>query len=293
MIGDQIYTEETPVEDLENIVYQDGFNDGMVNGGITDLSVLTNLPNLKEVFLCNQKISDISPLQELPIEGLYVCGNQIKDFSPVEKMQELSTLYLVDNPVGKMPQLSGCTKLTRLALCGNDYETLDFLQGSSVCNLYAMGIYVEDESFGVLPTMQSLTELYTGSEQKQFYEILPELTELRTLSLWGGNFGTDLTIVSKLVNLQNLFVNDEFVTSLSGIENLQRLEVFCMDGTNATDISPLTKLPRLQVVRLQGVPIVEFAPLFSCHSLQEVEADSSQKEKIEQLGDPVFMIFVE
>ncbi len=50
VIGDQIYTEETPVEDLENIVYQDGFNDGMVNGGITDLSVLTNLPNLKEVF---------------------------------------------------------------------------------------------------------------------------------------------------------------------------------------------------------------------------------------------------
>lgn len=293
VIGDQIYTEETPVEDLENIVYQDGFNDGMVNGGITDLSVLTNLPNLKEVFLCNQKISDISPLQELPIEGLYVCGNQIKDFSPVEKMQELSTLYLVDNPVGKMPQLSGCTKLTRLALCGNDYETLDFLQGSSVCNLYAMGIYVEDESFGVLSTMQSLTELYTGSEQKQFYEILPELTELRTLSLWGGNFGTDLTIVSKLVNLQNLFVNDEFVISLSGIENLQRLEVFCMDGTNATDISPLTKLPRLQVVRLQGVPIVEFAPLFSCHSLQEVEADSNQKEKIEQLGDPTFMISVE
>ena len=293
VIGDQIYTEETPVEDLENIVYQDGFNDGMVNGGITDLSVLTNLPNLKEVFLCNQKISDISPLQELPIEGLYVCGNQIKDFSPVEKMQELSTLYLVDNPVGKMPQLSDCTKLTRLALCGNDYETLDFLQGSSICNLYAMGIYVEDESFGVLSTMQSLTELYTGSEQKQFYKILPELTELRTLSLWGGNFGTDLTIVSKLVNLQNLFVNDEFVISLSGIENLQRLEVFCMDGTNATDISPLTKLPRLQVVRLQGVPIVEFAPLFSCHSLQEVEADSSQKEKIEQLGDPVFMIAVE
>lgn len=293
VIGDQIYTEETPVEDLENIVYQDGFNDGMVNGGITDLSVLTNLPNLKEVFLCNQKISDISPLQELSIEGLYVCGNQIKDFSPVEKMQELSTLYLVDNPVGKMPQLSGCTKLTRLALCGNDYETLDFLQDSSVCNLYAMGIYVEDESFGVLSTMQSLTELYTGSEQKQFYEILPELTELRTLSLWGGNFGTDLTIVSKLVNLQNLFVNDEFVISLSGIENLQRLEVFCMDGTNATDISPLTKLPRLQVVRLQGVPIEEFAPLFSCHSLQEVEADSSQKEKIEQLGDPVFMISVE
>lgn len=293
VIGDQIYTEGTPVEDLENFVYQDGFNDGMVNGGITDLSVLTNLPNLKEVFLCNQKISDISPLQELPIEGLYVCGNQIGDFSPVEKMQELSTLYLVDNPVGKMPQLSGCTKLTRLALCGNDYETLDFLQGSSVCNLYAMGIYVEDESFGVLSTMQSLTELYTGSEQKQFYETLPELTELRTLSLWGGNFGTDLTIVSKLVNLQNLFVNDEFVTSLSGIENLQRLEVFCMDGTNATDISPLTKLPRLQVVRLQGVPIVEFTPLFSCHSLQEVEADSSQKEKIEQLGDPTFMISVE
>lgn len=293
VIGDQIYTEETPVEDLENIVYQDGFNDGMVNGGITDLSVLTNLPNLKEVFLCNQKISDISPLQELPIEGLYVCGNRIGDFSPVENMQELSTLYLVDNPVGKMPQLSGCTKLTRLALCGNDYETLDFLKGSSVCNLYAMGIYVEDESFEVLSTMQSLTELYTGSEQKQFYETLPELTELRTLSLWGGNFGTDLTIVSKLVNLQNLFVNDEFVTSLSGIENLQRLEVLCMDGTKATDISLLTKLPRLQVVRLQGVPIVEFTPLFSCHSLQEVGADSSQKETIEQLGDPVFMISVE
>ena len=62
--------------------------------------------------------------------------------------------------------------------------------------------------------MLSLTELYTGSEQKQFYEKLPELTELRTLSLWGGNFGTDLTIVSILVILLNLFVYDEFVKRL-------------------------------------------------------------------------------
>ena len=293
VIGDQIYTEETPVEDLENLAYQDGFNDRMVNGGITDLSVLTNLPNLKEVFLCNQKITDISPLQELSLEGLYVCGNRIEDFSPVEKMQELTTLYLVDNPVRKMPQLSACTKLTRLALCGNDYETLDFLEGSSICNLYAMGIYVEDESFEVLSTMQSLTELYTGSEQRNFYEELPNLTELRTLSLWGGYFGTDLQIVSGLENLQNLFVNEGRVSSLAGIEHLQRLEVLCMDGTNATDISSLAKLPRLQVVRLQGVPIEEFTPLFSCHSLQEVEADSSQREKIEQLGDPAFMISVE
>ncbi|MBU5430263.1 protein kinase [Kineothrix sp. MSJ-39] len=293
VIGDQIYTEETPVEDLENLVYQDGFNDRMVNGGITDLSVLTNLPNLKEVFLCNQKITDISPLQELSIEGLYVCGNQIEDFSPVEKMQELTTLYLVDNPVRKVPQLSGCTKLTRLALCGNNYETLDFLEDSSICNLYAMGIYVEDESFGVLSTMQSLTELYTGAEQKNFYEEIPNLTELRMLSLWGGYFGTDLQIVSGLENLQNLFVNEGRVNSLAGIEHLQRLEVLCMDGTNATDISPLAKLPRLQVVRLQGVPIEEFTPLFSCQSLQEVGADSSQKEKIEQLGDPTFVISVE
>ena len=293
VIGDQIYTEGTPVEDLENLVYQDGFNDRMVNGGITDLSVLTNLPNLKEVFLCNQKISDISPLQELPIEGLYVCGNQIEDFSPVEKMQELSTLYLVDNPVGEMPQLSDCIKLTRLALCGNNYETLDFLQGSSICNLYAMGIYVEDESFEVLSTMQSLTELYTGAEQKNFYEELPNLTELRTLSLWGGYFGTDLQIVSSMGKLQNLFVNEGRVSSLAGIEHLQRLEVLCMDGTNATDISPLTKLPRLQVVRLQGVPIEDFTPLLSCQSLQEVAVDSRQKEKIEQLGDLTFMISVE
>lgn len=293
VIGDQIYTEETPVEDLENLVYQDGFNDRMVNGEITDLAVLKNLPNLKEVFLCNQKITDISPLQELSLEGLYVCGNRIEDFSPVEKMQELTTLYLVDNPVRKMPQLSGCTKLTRLALCGNDYETLDFLEGSSICNLYAMGIYVEDESFEVLSTMQSLTELYTGSEQRNFYEELPNLTELRTLSLWGGYFGTDLQIVSGLENLQNLFVNEGRVSSLAGIEHLQRLEVLCMDGTNATDISSLAKLPRLQVVRLQGVSIEDFTPLFSCQSLQEVGADSNQKEKIEQLGDPTFVISVE
>jgi len=66
-----------------------------------------------------------------------------------------------------------------------------------------------------------------------------------------------------------------------------------MDGTNAKDIAPLTKLPRLQVVRLQGVPVENFTPLFSCQSLQEVGADSSQKETIEQLGDPAFMISVE
>lgn len=42
---------------------------GSVRGDIKDLSDLTQMTNLEELALCNQKIEDISRLKDLPLKN--------------------------------------------------------------------------------------------------------------------------------------------------------------------------------------------------------------------------------
>ena len=283
VIGNQIYNMETGLDELEEMVHGHEFDNQLINGGIDDITLLSRMHNLKEVFLCDQNITDITPLKGLPIEKLYLSGNQIKDFSIIETLEQLQVLYIVNNPVSILPDVSKCSQLLTLNLCGNTYSNLDFLEKTNIARLYIMDIYVEDEDFTPLQKMPNLTYLYTAHNQKAFYEILPKLSQLTGLALWEYR-EKDLTILKALPNIEELLVAGDMVESMEGITFASNLHHLCIDGSAISDISEIEKLNRIYFFKINGNTIKDYTPLFKCSSLETLSADSNQQEAINTIN---------
>lgn len=280
VIGNQIYEAETGLEDMVDCM---GFEENLINGGITDISLLSKMPNLKEIFLCDQKITDISPLEGLPIEKLYLSGNQISDFSVIETLEQLNVLFIVDNPVSILPDLSKLKQFVKLDLSGNIYENLDFLKDSTVGSLDIRHIYVKSDDFSVLRSMANLSDLRTAENQQTFYTELPKLKQLTELGLWGYR-GNDLSIIKSLPKLERLYASGRVLESLSGIEDASNLRQLHIDGTVITDISKIEELKLITYFKIYGNDINDYTPLFRCNSLQFVNADEKQKREIERIN---------
>lgn len=282
VVGNRIYGIDADLQNLEDKRRHREFDSYCIKGGIEDLSELSKMKNLKEVFLCDQNITDIRPLADLPIESLYLTGNQIEDFSVVETLEQLRVLSIADNPVSVLPDISKCRYLETLVLDENTYENLDFLENLTIDTLYLCNIYVNNNDFSVLSKIPNLNFLYTLANQYSFYEELPKLSQLKGLALW-EYIGKDLSVLKSLPQIEFLLVVGDMVKSMEGVENAVNLRTFCIDGTAITDISPVKELHRLTYFKVNGLAIEDYSPLFECDSLRTVSATASQNEQIDSV----------
>ena len=103
---------EEVLEDPSSYTYYMGDSTGGAAwGDVSDLSLLASMPNLKELWLCRQQISDLSPLEGLPITRLVLCDNQIEDLSPLSSLTSLNTLWLGGNAPSDLTPLAGLPRL--------------------------------------------------------------------------------------------------------------------------------------------------------------------------------------
>ncbi len=94
--------------------------------GISDISPLSELRQLKSLFLAENQITDLSPLAgHTQLLSLTLDGNeQLRDLAPLTKMENLRLLYLDRNHVTDLSPLAGLTKLKYLYLRDNQVDNL-------------------------------------------------------------------------------------------------------------------------------------------------------------------------
>ena len=87
----------------------------MREGPIRSLSDLSKMPNLKQVFISMQRITDISPLAGLTnLEVVDVKNNPVTDISPLGELKFLKRVALFDTRVTDLSPLSLCPMLSEL-----------------------------------------------------------------------------------------------------------------------------------------------------------------------------------
>lgn len=87
----------------------------MREGPIRSLADLSKMPNLKQIFLSMQRITDISPLAGLSnLEVVDVKNNPIADISPLGELKFLKRATLFDTRVTDLSPLSLCPMLSEL-----------------------------------------------------------------------------------------------------------------------------------------------------------------------------------
>lgn len=242
-------------------------------GDVSDLSLLASMPNLKEVWLCRQQISDLSPLEGLPITTLVLCDNSIEDLSPLSSLTGLSTLWLGGNTPSDLTPLAGLTRLRDLNLdgAGDDrltpLDSLTPLAGLPLVRLSLGGRWVSDGDWSVLGTLPLLEELSLWGPPEEAVSALVERDQLpilnvgllpcEDLSILAGCQVVDLRLhagqnslegAGDLPRLRNLGLFASNVTDLSPLAEADLLETFCFNGPAIPDFSPLSALPRLNTV---------------------------------------------
>lgn len=250
LVGEDTFTRDQTYE-CRAWSYLDGVSrHDYTNGDVTDISLLARMPNLTELYLCDQKISDISPLADLPLTTLALNGNAIEDISVLETMPGLRYLWLGNNPIRNPEPIAAVKWPAYLNLDWVRLESLDFLRDNNVWEFSFMHMAVADGDWSVLAELPSLHAAYTKDLPLAGVEALGRAAQLTRLRLFDCTV-PDLTDLSPLAALEDMAVSG--LPSLEGVESMTSLRSLGLAGEPLEDLTALTVLPALTDVWADGI----------------------------------------
>ncbi|MDR1541020.1 MAG: protein kinase [Clostridiales bacterium] len=270
---------------LGGLIYKgEGYNNA---GNIESLGDLRLMPNLKELALYAQPLSDISYIAGLPLNRLALggCGS-ITDFSALNELEWLEFLNIGGTECWDVSVLENCKHLS--AIWMNRIPASDI---SSLEKLPLEALLCDASSIGdpeALTRFTRLKELNVARPPKGLATILNRMKNLRALYLAGFQ-EEDLTGLSDLENLTFLSVNLDSagqgaLNSLEGIENFPNLQGLDISGTLVHDISPLSRLLSLEELIMRDVQVESYEPLMDLPALRIVRVSRDVADELHKLG---------
>lgn len=190
---------------------------------VSDISVLSELTNLKELWICENILTDISPLVGLPdLQILNIGGNQIDDFSPLKEMTTLRKLYWEKSNVWD---------------CNYIVDTV-----SSMPNLKTLIIGINNLSnMSALSSLTDLEELWISASNISDISFLSSLTNLKSLNASNNNI-SDISVLSNLTKLSSLDLSGNRISDISALSGLTSLRVLNLKNNQISDYSPIEDL---------------------------------------------------
>lgn len=193
--------------------------------GITDLSGAQFLTGLSSLDLSgNNNLSDITPLLDLPLDGLSLSQTSVVDLAELNAITTLKTLALQGFSGNNVSALSDLTNL----------ESLD-LSSSQVTDLTGLSD---------LPSLQSLR--LSGRTTSS-----PRIVASRAPV-------SDLGPLASAPSLRVLFLNQTSVANIDTLPSIPSLESLWLMHSFVSDLNPLLNLPNLENVNLSYMPNVDW-----------------------------------
>jgi len=185
----------------------------LVNTHVEDISFLSSLTGLENLFLSFNQVSDVSPLAPLTaLKILDLSSNRLTDISPLAGLNALTRLSLSSNQLTDLSPLAGLNALTRLSLSSNQLTDLSPLAG-----------------------LTALTRLSLSSNQLTDLSPLAPLTALTSLEL-NNNQITDLSPLAGLTALTVLILYNNQITDLSPLAGLRQLQNLDLSNNNISQL---------------------------------------------------------
>ena len=253
-------------------------------GGTVDtLEDIPNFPNLLELALCNQQITDLYPLEGKWVLRLALHGNAITDLAPLGQCQRMMDLYIGDNPVRDLSPLAQCRTLRTLFAGATRVSDLTAVARIPKLEYLQIMDCPELSDLSPLRSMDWLVCLFVRPVHSLDMEIIGSLTGLEQLYLWADEPLADMTALSNLTGLTTLFL-DAPVESLAGLETMTRLEFLDVRGAAGLDPTPLnslTALTQLNVAHMDTAALADALPVLPF--LERVACSSAQMDAVGQM----------
>jgi len=206
---------------------------------LRNTSLVAEMPQMKELYFVNNKISEIGPeiasLQELTL--LELGDNRIRKISNVAQLPSLNSLWLAKNKITSLEGLSGLSSLRVLSMQANRITSMAGLTG-----------------------LEGLEELYLSNNGIESMDGLGSLKGLKTLDL-AANRISCISGMEGLVELEDFWFNSnpwETIGDLDSIACLTKLNTVYFHDTPAQQKAGAAYKTRVQAM-LPSVKLIDIS----------------------------------
>lgn len=164
----------------------------------------------------------------------------ISNITGIRNFKKLATLYLNDNNISNINEISELTNLNFLRLDNNNIKNISGLNDlTKLQTLYLYDNQITDIT--VVHKLLNLTCLNVANNLIKDASGVDALTNLKSLSLYGNQI-TDIIYVKELVNLEDLYLGSNEIEDISPLSNLKNLTELSLSYNNISDVSALEQL---------------------------------------------------
>ena len=279
---EKLFCSGSPVRKLETIT---GLKDlRCANTPITDLSPLAKVSTLVSLDCSQTSVSDLQPLaQATKLTLLNIEATAVKELSPLQGAAGLQVLICNSTPIGDLAVLSGLPALEKV-YCDNTAITQAEANRFMVDNPQTLVIFESGQLQtwwdGLQPEWKDIFAGYIKTEEQSLTkETLAQVANLTEIDISGNRTITDLSPLTKLINLQtlacantkvrdlrplselinlqNLDCSTTLVDSLGALRNARNLRGLNVDHTNVKSLAALRDLSGMQRLSCEQTPIPE------------------------------------
>ncbi|CAL6035414.1 Conserved_hypothetical protein [Hexamita inflata] len=229
------------------------------NGGIEYFYLVSFLTNLKQLYLIDNNIEDISALQHLPqLTHLNLQYNKLTSYTLA--LPNLVELSLDNNKLQDISGLQHSSKLQSLIL--SKTETVELFTISQLINLKSLNL--SNNNIQNIRPLKFCTQL-----------IYLNISATSVSDIWSLQFTK---------NLKALYMDNTKVVDLHPLQQLYKLVYICADNTCIIDVSTLSNLTQLKILELScnkitNVETIEHHPNFAKYHLSDQQVPTTDELK--------------
>jgi len=222
----------------------------LANWEVMDLDFIRYFPNLKELILDGNAITDLTPLKDLyALERLSLAENGVADLTPLANLTNLQSLNLSDNVIDDVSCLGNLSRLKELDLSVNNIHSLD--------GLYALTeLETVDLSYNFISSVNALgnSKLRELNIVNTNINSLWAVSELTTLEVLKAGYYYERVDDADTYMLDKKYRSDSTVahtlTGMEAISGLTNLRTLYLSSLSTQTMQPLSGLPKLESLTL-------------------------------------------
>lgn len=188
-------------------------------------------------------LDDISHFPEL--KELYVFLNEISNIEPLAKHKKLEKINLSLNKIENVETLNNMENLTSISLESNNITDISFLQSQSLTKLKSISFYnnkiTNVNALEKAVNRENIEWLQFG--YNRIFEV-PNLTDYKSLFFLSlhSNYLQDISFLSDLEKIRTLSLSNNKILNINVLENLKSLKNVYLENNVIKDISNISDL---------------------------------------------------
>ncbi len=249
------------VSEIAGLTYLESFianNVGISSEAVGGTPILSNMISLKLVDLSNNNLTSLDMFFSSDniyskLKELYLDNNELSDISLLSQTPMLTLLTLSNNNIDSddIAVLSDKVYLTYLSLNNNNISSISSL--SKLNALAELRLYCNNISdITALKNMTAMTKLYLGDNNIYNIGSLEQLTLLEVLYLNDNAGINDISALADMTAMQILNISNCSINQIISLQSMTVLKELYAENNEITGFSTLSKFANMEKLLLAG-----------------------------------------